>query len=287
VGRFAPSPTGDLHLGSLLTAVASFLDARAAGGRWLVRMEDLDRPREVPGAAARILRTLETFGFEWDGPVLRQSDRLDAYRERIEQLRRDGRLYACTCSRRTQGADDHYPGTCRDLAREPGSDAALRLRVEPGTVCFSDRLQGMFRQDVATAVGDFVVQRRDGIFAYVLAVVVDDAHQGVTDVVRGADLLDNTPRQLYLQRQLGLPAPGYLHVPVLTEPDGAKLAKSARSIALDPVAAPQQLHRVLGLLGHPPPGAAGEMSLHDLWRWAKVRYDSRHLPRTLSVRLRT
>jgi glutamyl-Q tRNA(Asp) synthetase len=250
-------------------------------------MEDLDRPREVPGAAARILKTLEVFGFEWDGPVLRQSDRQEAYRERIEQLRREGLLYACTCSRRSQGTDERYPGTCRELAREPASDAALRLRVEPGTVTFSDRLQGTFRQDVGAVVGDFIVRRRDGIFAYVLAVVVDDAHQGVTDVVRGADLLDNTPRQLYLQRRLGLPAPDYLHVPVLTEPDGAKLAKSARSVALDPIAAPQQLHRVLGLLGHPPPAGPDEMSLQDLWRWAKVHYKSARLPRILSVRLRT
>ena len=287
MGRFAPSPTGDLHLGSLYTAVASFLEARARGGRWLLRLEDLDRPREVPGAARRILETLEAFGFEWDGEVLRQSDRLDAYRDLIDGLRRDGRLFPCSCSRQLLADEERYPGTCRGRPPGAGVGAALRLRVEPGSILFTDELQGMFRQDVAAAVGDYVVQRRDGIVAYVFAVVVDDAHQGVTHVVRGADLLDNTPRQIHLQRELGLPTPQYLHVPVLLEPDGAKLAKSARSVALDPAAASHQLLQVLRLLGQDPPGAAADWSVRDLWTWAKSRYQSAQLPRRLSVRLRT
>src|SRR5579862_4254783 len=228
VGRFAPSPTGDLHLGSLYTAAASFLDARAHAGRWLVRMEDVDRPREVPGAAARILATLEAFGFEWDGEVVRQSERDCDYAAALEALAARGLTFACSCSRSMLADEERYPGHCRERLHAPGMATAIRLRVEPRVVEFTDRIQGTFRQDVAAAVGDAVLRRRDRLFSYLLAVVVDDAAQGVTHVVRGADLLDNTPRQIYLQGALGLPTPRYAHVPALVEADGSKLAKSAR-----------------------------------------------------------
>src|SRR6202045_2807996 len=233
VGRFAPTPSGDLHLGSLYTAVASFLDARAHGGRWLLRMEDLDRPREVAGSADGILRTLQAFGFEWDGEVVRQRDRSELYVDALQTLQARNLTFQCSCSRLQLEDESRYPGTCRVRPTASGVPAATRLRIEPGTILFCDRIQGSYRQDVAGAVGDVILKRRDGIFAYLLAVVVDDAAQGVTHVVRGADLLDNTPRQIYLQRLLRLPLPTYAHVPVLTEPDDTKLAKSRRSVPMD------------------------------------------------------
>ncbi|MDP8984608.1 MAG: tRNA glutamyl-Q(34) synthetase GluQRS, partial [Pseudomonadota bacterium] len=228
VGRFAPSPSGELHLGSLYTAAASYLDARAAGGRWLVRIEDLDIPRVIPGCADGILRTLGAFGFEWDGEVVRQSERLERYAAALGSLRARGLTFECSCSRSELAEEDRYRGHCRERPLAADRPTATRLRVDEGVVLFTDRIQGRFRQDVAAAVGDIVLRRRDRLFAYVLAVVVDDAAQGITHVVRGADLLDNTPRQMYLQRLLALEHPSYAHVPVLTEPDGKKLAKSAR-----------------------------------------------------------
>ena len=229
VGRFAPTPSGYLHFGSLVAAVASYLDARAVGGRWLVRMEDLDPPREVPGAQQAILETLERYGFEWDGAVERQSERFPDYAAVVEQLLRSGLAYACTCSRKQlEGFAGIYPGFCRD-AGHTREDAAIRLRVPELEYRFVDRVQGEVHQHLGREVGDFVIQRRDGFYAYQLAVVLDDAWQGITDIVRGADLLDSTPRQLYLQELLGLSQPRYLHVPLIVQPDGHKLGKSYRS----------------------------------------------------------
>ncbi|HEY2144617.1 MAG TPA: tRNA glutamyl-Q(34) synthetase GluQRS, partial [Steroidobacteraceae bacterium] len=196
VGRFAPTPSGDLHLGSLYAAVASYLDARAHGGRWILRIEDLDRPREVAGAASRILSTLESFGFEWDGEVIRQFERREHYDAALRNLSSRDLTFACTCSRSQLEDELRYPGTCRSRAAQGGANIATRLRIDPGHIIFSDRIQGSFRQDVSAAVGDIVLKRRDQIFAYVLSVVVDDAAQGITHIVRGADLLDNTPRQI-------------------------------------------------------------------------------------------
>jgi glutamyl-Q tRNA(Asp) synthetase len=244
IGRFAPSPTGPLHFGSLVTAVASYLDARAHGGQWLVRMEDVDTPRVVPGADANILRTLERFGLTWDGPVLYQSTRTEAYREALETLRRTGFAYPCSCSRREVG-DGIYPGTCRTRGPEPGKPHAWRVRADDANV------------------DDFVVLRADGCFAYQLAVVVDDAAQGVTDVVRGADLLDSTPRQIWLQRLLGYPQPRYLHVPVVVDAQGEKLSKQTLAPPLDPDRAEEHLRAALRFLvqPEPPPGV-------DILPWA-------------------
>lgn len=276
-GRFAPSPTGDLHLGSLLTATGSYLDARRKRGRWLVRMEDVDQAREVPGAADRILRTLEMFGFQWDGPVVRQSDRTDLYHAALERLRSEGRVYACSCTRadlarlpRNREGEAVYPGTCRQGARNSPLPPALRFQTgAPGRLtAFHDAFQGAFTQDVAAEVGDFIVQRRDGYFAYQLAVVVDDAEQGVTEVVRGCDLLDNTPRQILLQAALGLKAPAYGHLPVVTERDGSKLSKRDRSVPLDPSRAPQALYTTLCQLRQSPPAELIGAGLDDLWAWA-------------------
>lgn len=249
VGRFAPTPSGFLHFGSLVAALASWLDARAVGGRWLLRLEDTDPPREMPGARDAILHTLEGYGLEWDGEVVFQSQRHDAYAEVVERLFRQGLAYACTCSRKQlEGSNGIYPGTCRNAghARE---DAAIRLRVPELSYRFSDRVQGEFAQHLGREVGDFIIQRRDGLYAYQLAVVLDDAWQGVTDIVRGADLLDNTPRQLYLQELLGFSQPRYLHIPLIIQPDGHKLGKSYRSPPLAPEQATPLLLRALRALG--------------------------------------
>lgn len=249
VGRFAPTPSGFLHFGSLVAALASWLDARAVGGRWLLRMEDTDPPREMTGARDAILHTLEGYGLEWDGEVVFQSQRHDAYAEVVERLFRQGLAYACTCSRKQlEGSNGIYPGTCRNAghARE---GAAIRLRVPELTYRFSDRVQGEFAQHLGREVGDFIIQRRDGLYAYQLAVVLDDAWQGVTDIVRGADLLDNTPRQLYLQELLGFSQPRYLHIPLIIQPDGHKLGKSYRSPPLAPEQATPLLLRALRALG--------------------------------------
>jgi len=232
VGRFAPSPTGPLHFGSLVAALASWLDARAAGGQWLVRIDDLDRPREKQGAADAILKWLEAAGLHWDGEVIRQTARLERYREALERLERAGLTYWCGCSRR-EIADSAlsidgariYPGTCREGLAPGRAPRAMRLRTESEPIVLADRVQGEISQSVAGEVGDFVLRRADGLFAYQLAVVVDDADQGVTDVVRGADLLDSTARQILLQRLLGLPEPRYLHVPVAVTAAGEKLSK--------------------------------------------------------------
>ncbi|HUP29127.1 MAG TPA: tRNA glutamyl-Q(34) synthetase GluQRS [Usitatibacter sp.] len=239
-GRFAPSPTGPLHFGSLVAAVASWLDARAAGGEWLVRIEDVDTTRTVAGAADDILRTLDALGLESDGEVVWQSARTALYAAALEKLRARGLVYRCRCSRREiadstlRGPEGPvYPGTCREARLGGMTAGADRFAVPRVLVQFVDRVQGMIAQDVSHDIGDFVLERRDGLHAYQLAVVVDDAAQGITDVVRGADLLWSTPRQVLLQRELGLPAPRYLHVPVATNARGEKLSKQTLAPAID------------------------------------------------------
>jgi len=285
-GRFAPSPTGPLHFGSLLAALASCLEARYRNGQWLVRMEDIDPPREVAGAADLILRTLERYGFEWDGAVMFQSRRDEAYRVALDELRRAGALYACRCSRREtleasaalNLAPGIYPGTCRGAGHALAGPGALRVRTDGVTTTFTDRLQGPQRQDVEREVGDFVVRRADGLWAYQLAVVVDDAAQGITDVVRGSDLLDSTPRQLHLQHLLGLPTPGYLHLPVAVNAAGEKLSKQTHAPALpmdDPL---PPLWQALAFLGQRPPAELLEGDVTALWQWAVGHWDSGAIP---------
>ncbi len=275
-GRFAPSPTGPLHFGSLVAAVGSYLDACHHGGEWLLRIEDLDPPRCVPGAASGIARTLESYGMAWDGPITYQSRRQEAYRAALERLRANGRVFACACSRREiadsglPAADGslRYPGTCRGGLAPGRAPRAFRVRVEPDTICFDDRLQGRIGQDVATQVGDFIVLRADGLFAYQLAVVVDDALQGVTDVVRGADLLDSTPRQIYLQRLLDVPRPRYLHLPVAVDVRGEKLSKQTLAPAVDDLPLAATLAAALSFLGMEPPPELRGAGVTELWRWA-------------------
>jgi glutamyl-Q tRNA(Asp) synthetase len=272
-GRFAPSPTGPLHFGSLAAALASWLDARAAGGRWLVRIEDLDPPREVPGAADDILRTLERCGLHWDGDVIFQSHRKPSYEEAIRRLERH--CYPCGCTRReiadsalglaSDGAQI-YPGTCRN-GLQGRAARALRVKVA-GQVDFDDRVQGHVRQDLGREAGDFIVRRADGAFAYQLAVVVDDAEQGVTDVVRGADLLDSTARQIHLQRLLGLPTPRYLHIPAAVNAAGEKLSKQTGAAP----SGEKDFPRILAFLGQRPAGSLTEA----LANWDPSLIPSRH-----------
>jgi len=283
IGRFAPTPSGHLHFGSLIAALASYLDARAVGGRWLLRMEDLDPPREMPGAQAAIVESLQRFGFEWDGEMQRQSDRHDAYEEVIERLLRAGLAYPCVCSRKQLEAHPGaYPGFCRD-ANQLTEDAAIRLRVPNLEYGFTDRVQGDYRQHLGRDVGDFVIRRRDGLFAYQLAVVLDDAWQGVTDVVRGADLLDSTPRQLYLQELLGLPQPRYLHVPLIIQPDGHKLGKRYRSPPLQPAEATPLLLRALRALGQPTATELSDALPGEVLAWAIPRWNADRIPRTRTL----
>jgi glutamyl-Q tRNA(Asp) synthetase len=279
VGRFAPTPSGYLHFGSLIAALASYLDARAAGGRWLLRMEDLDPPREMAGAQTAILQALEAYGLEWDGHMERQSDRLGVYNEVIDRLWRDGHAYACDCSRKQlQPFAGLYPGFCRDAGRNPAG-SAIRLQVANQEHTFSDRVQGDFRQHLGHDVGDFVIRRRDGLIAYQLAVVLDDAWQGVTDIVRGADLLDSTPRQLYLQELLGLPQPRYLHVPLIIQPDGHKLGKRYRSPPLQPAEATPLLLRALRALGQPTVAELNDALPTEVLGWAITRWNAERIPR--------
>ncbi|MBE7544713.1 MAG: tRNA glutamyl-Q(34) synthetase GluQRS [Solibacteraceae bacterium] len=277
-GRFAPSPTGPLHFGSLVAAAASWLDARAAGGEWLLRMEDLDTPRCVPGAADDILRTLEACGLTWDGAVEWQSGRLEAYRAALERLVKEGCAYPCGCTRKEvmEGTEEgRYPGTCRGGLRAGRVARAWRLRVRSGVVSFEDRVQGRQEQEVERACGDFVLLRADGIFAYQLAVVVDDARQGVTDVVRGADLLSSTPRQMVLQEALGVETPRYLHVPVAANGAGEKLSKQTRARA----ARVGDLRAVLRFLGLEAPDLEGG----ELLAWAVGAWEAGRVPRVGSV----
>ncbi len=279
IGRFAPTPSGLLHFGSLVAALASYLDARSVGGQWLVRMEDLDPPREVAGAHSEILHTLEAYGLLWDGPVLYQSNQSGRYAAVIEQLISQGLAFACNCSRKQlEGTAGIYPGTCRN-AQLSGSDTAIRLRVPNLNYHFTDRVQGEFQQQLLNEVGDFVIRRRDGLCAYQLAVVLDDAEQGVTDVVRGADLLDSTPRQLYLQELLGLPQPRYLHVPLIVQADGHKLGKQYRSPALASAQAAAELCRGLRALGQQPPRGLSHTTASEVLAWAVAHWDATRIPR--------
>jgi glutamyl-Q tRNA(Asp) synthetase len=306
VGRFAPSPTGPLHFGSLVAALGSYLEARAQGGRWLLRMEDIDEPRCSRAAADDILRTLEACGFEWDAEVMVQSARKARYREVLESLKREGRVYPCACTRKELAdsalAPDGaaiYSGSCRAGLPEGKPARAWRLRVDATMVSFEDRVQGRLCQDLAREVGDFVLLRADGYHAYQLAVVVDDADQGVTHVVRGADLLDSTPRQIFLQRCLDLPLPVYAHLPVAVNAAGEKLSKQTQAQAIDPRNPAPALFEAMRFLGQEPPcpigsrAPAGIPSGHttaDFWAWARTVWQLDRVPhyRTLpSVLLAT
>lgn len=277
-GRFAPSPSGPLHFGSLIAAVGSYLQARAQGGRWLVRIEDLDPPREVPGAADLILRTLDSYGLHWDGEVVYQSRRHPRYQQLLDELGIRGMTYHCDCSRaRIQEAGGIYPGHCRSRALS-GAGHAIRLRMDQPVYEFDDRLLGRISVPIALAEGDFILKRRDGLFAYNLAVVIDDADSGITEVVRGADLIEPTVRQIALYRLLGYPEPGWLHLPLALQSDGRKLSKQNHAPPLSQQHIGQTLWQALAFLGQCPPAELAGASADIQLTWAQQHWSMRSIP---------
>ena len=284
VGRFAPSPTGALHFGSLLAAIASYLDAKTRNGQWLVRMEDLDPPRETPEAAHEILRQLEAFGLYWDKVVLYQSSRLDAYREVLEHIEKEKLCYNCICSRQqVKAMGSVYDGSCRNKICLPEDPSAIRLQTEPVMIEFNDLIQGQFSQQIEAETGDFVIRRKDKLFAYQLAVVVDDEFQQVSHIIRGYDLLDSTPRQIYLQSKLDYHTPCYGHVPVVVNELGQKLSKQhfAEPVCLDN----SQSTLFLGLkyLGQNPPAELEQMPILQQLAWAMENWDIQAVPKLANI----
>jgi glutamyl-Q tRNA(Asp) synthetase len=289
-GRFAPSPTGPLHFGSLVAAVGSYLEARARNGEWLVRIEDPDPPRVVPGAADEILRALEACHMLWDGPVVRQSERSDAYHSALHQLRERGVVYPCACSRRevadsaVMGIEGYvYRGSCRKGLPSGKRARAQRVYTHGALVVFEDAVQGRIEHDLEKEIGDFVLYRADGVYAYQLAVVIDDAGQNITDVVRGADLLASTPRQIHLQRLLGLATPRYIHLPVAVNEAGEKLSKQTLAAPVDPAQPVPALVGALAFLGQCPPPELRRASPTEFWDWALKNWDLARVPRVRTV----
>lgn len=277
-GRFAPSPTGPLHFGSLVAALASYLDAKSQGGQWLLRIEDLDPPREVAGATGDILRTLDAFGLHWDERPVYQSRRIEAYEAALDELMQMGRAFRCGCSRKQLadaklGADGThvYPGTCRDGSADQ-SARAIRVKVEAAPIAFVDAIQGRVSQSLAREVGDFIVRRADGWIAYQLAVVVDDAWQQITDIVRGADLLDSTPRQIWLQRLLGYATPRYAHIPLALNSAGEKLSKQSFAPAVDARDPAGALYQALKFLDQHSDPQLQHASCAEILLWAREHW---------------
>ncbi|MDO6683168.1 tRNA glutamyl-Q(34) synthetase GluQRS [Oceanobacter sp. 5_MG-2023] len=270
IGRFAPSPTGPLHFGSLLAALASYLDARHAGGQWHVRIEDLDPQREDPAASQHILRTLEAYGLTWDGSVCYQSQRHAAYLDGLHQLADLGLAFPCGCSRKQLQGRLHLAGCAHPPNREAGQDYAWRFRVDPqaAPVCFDDRLQGRYCLSPSRDIGDFVIRRRDQLWSYQLAVVLDDHDQGINQIVRGIDLIDSTQRQLLIYQAFGWDAPSYAHIPVATERNGQKLSKQNLALPLQPDHSGQTLWLALDWLGQQPPATLQGAGNHTLLQWA-------------------
>lgn len=282
IGRFAPSPTGSLHFGSLISAVGSFLEAKSADGDWLLRIEDLDPPREVAGSAARIINDLRNLGMEPDGQVLYQSNRSQAYQVTVNRLLEAGLAYPCACTRKDLPPSGIYQGTCRNGIAGGKEPRAIRFMVNNETCEFTDKVQGQLSDSPARSMGDFIIHRADGLYAYQLAVVVDDDFQGITQVVRGADLLESTHRQLCLQKALGLSSPAYMHLPLALSSDGRKLSKRVRADPVkhqDPAMAVAQ---ALLFLGQQPPS---DLTLDPLWDWALENWNSDLIPRHKTILL--
>lgn len=275
-GRFAPSPTGDLHFGSLVAAVASYLNAKSRGGTWLIRVEDIDPPREVAGSADRILSALQRFGMRSDKPVLFQGQRKARHRACVEDLVKRGLAYWCGCSRKDLPPSGVYPGTCRNGIPPGKAKRAVRLQVGTEVIEFDDLVQGPVSEDLQASTGDFVIWRADGLPAYQLAVVLDDAHQGVTEIVRGHDLLESTARQIHVAQCLGLRVASYAHHPVVIAQDQQKLSKRLRSDPIDVLSRAETLTRALWFLGQPCPAG---LALNEVWRWAIENWELSLVPR--------
>lgn len=265
--RFAPSPTGPLHFGSLVAATGSYLQSRSLNGQWCVRIDDIDTSRNVPGCAPQIIETLEKFHFKIDAQISYQTSHLEAYQRALDQLVKNKHVFACGCSRRDI-AGNRYPGTCREGIKKGKNARSFRLRTHNQEICFNDLIQGQTCEQLESSIGDFVVKRSDGLFAYQLAVVVDDALENITEVVRGADLLDSTCRQIYLQKLLNLPTPRYIHLPVVTTASGEKLSKQTGAKAIDVSNASLELFKALKFLGQQPPEQLKYENLENIWRWA-------------------
>jgi glutamyl-Q tRNA(Asp) synthetase len=292
-GRFAPSPTGPLHFGSLIAATGSYLQARHQQGYWRLRIEDIDPPREVTGASEAIIRILEAYGFEWDGEIIYQSERLDIYQEHLQQLINNKLVFPCTCSRKEiialqkKNHSGVYPGTCRNKTRLSKTRHTHRVIARQGQIHFNDFIQGPQSFSLENEIGDFVIKRADGLFSYQLAVAIDDAITGVTEVVRGSDLLDSTPRQIYLQQLLGLKTPRYLHLPVATNAQGQKLSKQTFAEPLTEHNRVEVLCEVLKILGQQPEAELISASLRELWQWAINNWDINRVPKTRSFTYRS
>ncbi len=284
-GRFAPSPTGPLHFGSLVAAVGSYLEAKFNGGEWLVRIEDLDPPRVVSGASSEILTMLDRLGMEWDGEVIYQSRRKEIYQDALASLDQLGLIYPCFCSRKeivdssvVGISGSIYPGTCRNNAPNRNKPGALRVKTNHNSIEFIDILNGSVCQRLRNDIGDFIIRRADGVYAYQLAVVVDDAAQNITHVVRGADLLDSTPRQIYLQQLLGFITPVYMHLPLVINNSGEKLSKQTKAVPIDLSNAQSQLVAALQFLGQAPPTELMTSTIPSFWQWAIENWRSDKIP---------
>jgi len=279
-GRFAPSPTGELHFGSLIAAVGSYLDAKSNGGEWLVRIEDLDKPREVPAASYKILKSLEVLGMEWDHEVIYQNQRKNIYENALTVLNKRGLIYPCTCTRKEISnssiagiSGQIYGGTCRNNVQNDDHLAAVRIKTNNNIIEFKDILHGLINQNLQNETGDFILRRSDKIYAYQLAVVVDDSAQGITNIVRGADLLDSTPRQIYLQKLLGYPTPTYMHLPVAVNNYGEKLSKQTKAAHLDVSSPVKQLIEAINFLGQEAPIELERDSVMSFWTWAFLNWN--------------
>lgn len=282
IGRFAPTPSGPLHFGSIIAALGSYLQARKHQGKWLVRIEDIDQPRTKPGAEKQILKQLERLGMNWDDRILSQSKRTALYQSALEKLDSESLVFPCSCTRK-EILSNPYPGTCRKSPVTIKTNPSYRLITNNSLISIKDRLQGVYSQRLETDVGDFIIKRADGLFAYHLAVVVDDAEQGVTEIVRGNDLLDSTPRQVYLQRLLGLPTPAYLHLPLAIDSAGNKLSKANEAEAAntnDPVVT---LLQALSFLGQNPPTQLSSSTVESVLEWAIKNWDIKKLPKNKTI----
>ncbi|MDD5275364.1 MAG: tRNA glutamyl-Q(34) synthetase GluQRS [Methylovulum sp.] len=282
IGRFAPSPTGPLHLGSLSTALASFLQTRSQQGLWLLRIDDLDTPRNIKGAADAILTALDTLGLHWDSNVDYQSQHNDEYHDWLSRLDKNGQLYPCACPRKLL-LTDIYPGTCRHRQLPPDSPYALRVKTDPRDIAFQDGLQGFVSHNLATRHGDFILKRKDQIIAYQFAVVIDDHRQQVNQVVRGIDLLEVTPRQIYLQQLLGLTTPAYMHLPIIVDHHGYKLSKQTKATAVDLAAPHHVIFTLLRLLKQNPPAELQQAPVTDQLTWAIAHWNPATLKNLQSI----
>jgi len=284
IGRFAPSPTGPLHLGSLYTALASFLDARHHHGQWRLRIDDLDRFRIVPEASDQILFVLDKLGLHWDGPVYYQSQHIADYHAAIDRLYQNGMLYSCTCSRKKLARlGSVYPGFCRKNTTIPPQPYALRIKTDARPIHFIDRLQGEIQQCLPQTTGDFIIKRKDNIIAYQLAVVIDEQQQHITQVVRGLDLLDSTARQLYIQQQLGLSQPEYMHIPLIVDSHGVKLSKQTQAEAVSAQNPGQTLWYLLQKLNQKPPAELKHAPAQDILAWAIPHWQADKLKKIRAI----